>query len=222
MIGHMVMGGKGLTAAPEFSRCPVEPEAELGLGVHVCFSTTDGLLSKIIRLATRARVSHCLITYRCPTFQKNMVLEVQGRGFVMTAWDGWEKKNKLMARYSISLPDAEIQPALASLADLLGAAYDRLSLFGHLLRIVGRLKRNPIDSKERLVCSEAVALFLSWIGVSFEHIGSVTPRKLVTVVEAQPELFELAWAARDFKPVQNKAKKAARPGADSSDPSPVG
>ena len=39
-----------------------------GIGVHIGFSTTGGLLSRIIRRITGAPVSHCFVAYRCATF----------------------------------------------------------------------------------------------------------------------------------------------------------
>src|SRR5690606_1159112 len=118
-----------------------------------------------IRAVLSARVSHCFVVYHSPVFGKDMVLEASGQGFRVLAWRRFDRENKLIAIYRLRVPEPALAEAMEKLADRLGDAYDTLSLFGYLLRKWFKLKRTPFDSREKLICSEAVALFLAWGGV---------------------------------------------------------
>ena len=139
------------------------------------------------------------------------MLEVQGRGFVMVPWSRWNKKNDLVCRYQLQLPEEDLRRALMKLANRLGDPYDTWSLVGFLFMIFGGLKRNMTDSKDKLVCSELVAIFLEWAGIDFEDIGKVTPRDLLNVAERHPEVFKLEWTKDNFiKIAERSARKKQR------------
>ena len=214
-------GGKGKAAhRPDNAELPAP-----GLGVHIGFSTTGGWLSRIIRRMTGSPVSHSFVVYHSAAFGKDMVLEASGHGFRIMSWRRFDKENKLVAMYRLKLPDEVLHQALGKLADRLGDAYDTLSLFGYLLRKWFRLKRVPFDSRKKLVCSEAVALFLGWCGMPFDDVGVVTPQILLDFAEGHGDSFELIdtgngfgrVAAKSAKRRQRKRRRKRVP-----DPSPVG
>ena len=167
-------------------------------GVNLCFSTTDGVFSWLLRKAMKIPASHCVITFRSSILGKVMVMDAQGRGFVMVPWNKWERKNRLIARYALTLPDDNIRAGLNMIADRLGDAYDTWSLVGFFLLTFGGLSRNITDSKDKLVCSEAVALFLDHAGLQLGDIGRVTPRDLLLLAEATPDVFDRKEASEDF------------------------
>jgi hypothetical protein len=107
-----------------------------------------------------------------------------------------------------------------------GDAYDTLSLFGYLLRKWFRLKRVPFDSRKKLVCSEAVALFLGWCGMPFDDVGVVTPKMLLDFAEERRDSFELIDSGNGFGRVAEKSAKRRqrkrRRRKRVADPSPVG
>ena len=197
-----------------------------GIGVHIGFSTTGGVLSRIIRRITGATVSHSFIAYRCATFADDMVLEASGNGFRMLAWRRFDKENKLVAMYRLRLAEPVQRAALARMAERLGDAYHPIRLFGFLLRKWFRLKRTPFDSRDKLVCSEAVALFLKWSGVKIDDVSVVTPRDLLELAQTDTEVFELVEQGKGFARVAEKvAKRRARRRRrrkQAADPSPVG
>jgi hypothetical protein len=197
-----------------------------GLGIHIGFSTTGGLLSRIIRRITGAPVSHCFIAYRCATFADDMVLEASGHGFRIMAWRRFDKENKLVALYRLRLAEPVQRAAISRMAERLGDAYDTVSLFGFVIRKWLHLRRTPFDSRDKLVCSEAVGLFLQWSGVSIEDVGVVTPRDLLELAHTNTEVFELVERGKGFARVAEKvAKRHARRRKRrkaAADPSPVG
>ena len=214
-------GGKGKAAhRPDNAELPAP-----GLGVHVGFSTTGGWLSRIIRRMTGSPVSHSFVVYHSAVFGKDMVLEASGHGFRIMSWRRFDKENKLVAMYRLKVPDEVLHQALGKLADRLGDAYDTLSLFGYLLRKWFRLKRVPFDSRKKLVCSEAVALFLGWCGMRFDDVGVVTPQILLDFAEGNADAFELVDTGNGFGRVAEKSAKRRRRKRRRkrvADPSPVG
>lgn len=220
----MVTGAKGKAgrgARPDNPELPAD-----GLGVHIGFSTTGGWLSRIIRRMTGSPVSHSFVVYHSSAFGKDMVLEASGKGFRVMAWRRFDTENKLVAMYRLKADEALVREALGKLADRLGDAYDTLSLFGYLLRKWFRLKRVPFDSRKKLVCSEAVALFLGWCGMPFDDVGVVTPKVLLDLAEDRREMFELVDSGNGFGRVAEKSAKRRqrkrRRRKRVADPSPVG
>ena len=172
--------------------------------VHIGFSTTGGLLSRMIRAATGAPVSHCFIIYPSEVFGGPMVLEASGAGFRMIAWRKFDRHNKLVAVYRLKRPEEVMRKGLLALAPRLGDAYDSLSLVGYLLRSVFALRRVPWNSRKKLVCSEAVALYLHRCGIEVGRVSVVTPRDLFELARNRPDEFELIETGKAFKRVRKK------------------
>ena len=128
--------------------------------INIAFSTTNSLLSRAIRWFTRSEVSHAIITFRDDTLGKVFVMEANGRGFMLVPWSKWRTHNTMIARYRVGVePELQLE-SLRSLAEMLGAEYDYKSLFAFLLRRFSSRMKNPLDSSNKLICSEAVAKFL--------------------------------------------------------------
>lgn len=193
----MVAGIKGRAQRPVSN--PPLTSPEIGLGVHVGFSTTGGLLSRIIRFLTGSRISHCIVVHRSDVFAQEMVLEASGHGFRLLSWRRWDKANRLIALYRLELPDDRVRPGLQLLADRLGDAFDRLSLIGFLLRVCFRLKGVPFNSRQKLICSEALALFLIECGVPIEDAGVLSPQDVFALVEHRKDIFTLVEKSAAFQ-----------------------
>ncbi len=178
-----------------------------GFPIHIGFSTTTGLLSRLIRWGTGARVSHCFIVYRCGVFGSDMVLEASGAGFRVMAWNKFDRANKLIAVYRLNLPDDHLRAGMVRLAARLGDAYDTMSLIGYLLRSLFSLRRVPFNDRKKLVCSEAVALYLQSVGVHVGRASVVTPRDLFELAQREPEVFALVETGKAFRKVRRRASK---------------
>ena len=167
--------------------------------VHVGFSTTGGPISRLIRWVTGVRASHCFIRYRCGTFADDMVLEATGAGFRVCSWRRFDRANKLVAMYRLKLDPECMRGGFMKLAHRLGDAYDTLSLVGYLLRSWFSLRRVPFNSRKKLVCSEAVALYLQHCGVDVTNRNVVTPRDLMRLAERRSDVFELIETGKRYR-----------------------
>lgn len=129
--------------------------------IQLGFSTTDHLLSKIIRKVTNAKTSHCWLLYTDPVLGGDFVMQAELNGIVLTPWDQFVKKNVVVA---VIEPVVDMKPGLLVLAEYLGSMYDFGGLLGGFFVIVSRwLHRkihNPFDNPHALFCSEAVTVAL--------------------------------------------------------------
>jgi hypothetical protein len=173
--------------------------------INICFSTTDAVLSRWIRWFTRSRVSHAVITFRSELLGKVLVMEASAVGFRLLPWAKWEKKNTLVTRFRLDLPEAAQVSALHFIADKLGDEYDRRGLFG-FFRVLSWWREKPLhglpnwlDHPNKLFCSEAVALFLHHAGLDgFERPAQWSPGELLIHAESNPVFIreELGPAAK--------------------------
>lgn len=170
--------------------------------VYIGFSTTKGPLSRLIRYVTGAPVSHCFIRYPCGVFGGEMVLEATGAGFRVMAWHRFDRENKLVAVYRVNKSGDVLRTAFEKLAPRLGDAYDTVSLFGYFLRAMFSLRRVPFNSRKKMVCSEAVAIYLQHCDIPVGRTTIVTPRDLFDLAQKRTDLFALDETGKAFKRVR--------------------
>ena len=180
--------------------------------VFLGFSTQRGLASWLIRQSIGSPASHSFLLYFSEQFDQEMVLEVQGRGFVQVPWHVWSEKNKLLALYRIDRSKEELDAAMSALGKRLGDPYDTFSLVGYILiYVVPIWDRNDLDDKEKLICSEMVALFLRWSNVPLQHhIDRVAPHDLWKLANDYPEDFVLQYESQRAERKLKKARKRGR------------
>ncbi len=128
---------------------------------RIGFSTTDALLSRLIRRLTRSSVSHAWLVYRDVDFDREMVMEAVGAGFRIVPLDKFAQHNRIV---EIVTPRHPIDEGLKAAVDWLGEGYDAKGLVGMALLLLlrafrrrTRRARNLIASPRALFCSEAVA-----------------------------------------------------------------
>ncbi len=128
---------------------------------RIGFSTTDALLSRIIRRMTRSKVSHAFLVYRDVDFDREMVMEAVGAGFRIVPLDKFMQHNCVV---DVVTPRYPIDEGLKAAVDWLGESYDTKGLVGMFflvlfrsLRRRARRLRNLFASRTALFCSEAVA-----------------------------------------------------------------
>lgn len=128
---------------------------------RIGFSTTDALLSRLVRWLTRSEVSHAFLVYFDVDFDRDMVMEAAGAGFRIVPLDKFARHNRIV---EIVTPRHPIDEGLKAAVDWLGEGYDAPGLVGmgfllafRALRRRTRRVRNLIASRRALFCSEAVA-----------------------------------------------------------------
>jgi hypothetical protein len=184
-------------------RRPGDPGRQQDASINVCFSTTQGLLSRWIRWVTRSPVSHAILTFHSQTLDKILVMEATGRGFNVIPWKKWKNENTLVARFKIAVPEATELEALRRIATRLGSEYDTISLFGFFLRRWKKRGSNPLDDPTKLICSEAVAYFLSYAGFEeFASAGEWTPADIFLRAIESPDRFIKEETGSDFSTIE--------------------
>lgn len=136
--------------------------------VRIGFSTTNALLSRLIRRLTGSRASHAFLVCRDVDFERDMVMEAVGDGFRIVAYDRFQRHNTVVAELA---PAHSIERGLRRAVDWLGSAYDTRGLAGMLVVLIRRWLRlrtrsvrlrNPFARSRALFCSEAVARACRW------------------------------------------------------------
>ncbi len=129
--------------------------------VRIGFSTTDALLSRIVRALTRSKVSHAFLVYFDVDFDRDMVMEAVGAGFRIVPLDKFARHNRIV---DVVTPRFPIDEGLRAAVDWLGESYDARGIVGmaillavRALRRRTRGARNLLASRRALFCSEAVA-----------------------------------------------------------------
>jgi hypothetical protein len=169
---------------------------------YLLFSTTSSLLSRSIRWATQATVSHAAIAYECATTGRVMVLEAAGTGFRGLTWETWIQENDLLHAFRIDVPTGEWQSALGSFCDTLGAPYDSRRLVLELARHLSRdwTQRfswaNTQKNSRGVLCADAVAKFLYQLGFSqFQCPPAWTPGTLLAHVKEEESFVAMSVAS---------------------------
>ena len=160
----------------------------MSASINICFSTQKSWLSRLIRFVTRSDMSHALVTYKDETLGKVMVMEAQWRGFVIVPWTRWRQKNRLVARFSLRVPEVDQAEALRKLAGRLGEEYDTLGLFGFALRRWRKRSRNVFASSKKLYCSEACAELVRDSGIAIGDPESFEPQDLFEFLSSSPSV----------------------------------
>jgi len=123
--------------------------------VLVVFSTSNHLLSKIIRFFTKSQVSHCSVWFTL--FGVPLVLQASVGGVKPALLSEWMKHNKVVQKLKLRI---DVTAGLTEALGLLNAGYDYVGLFGYFYVLVGRWLskkvKNPLASPTRVVCSEFV------------------------------------------------------------------
>jgi len=132
--------------------------------VIVGFSTTDKLMSRIIRWITRGKSSHAWLRYWDDTLQLHMVLQAELHGYETIPWDKWKSKNRLIAAFE---PNGKnITNGVRFIAKSLGADYDfRSAVWTGLKRWFRKKSKRALHSPKKLMCSEAVVRALQHSGI---------------------------------------------------------
>lgn len=126
--------------------------------ITIGFSTTDKLISRIIRWATNSPVSHTFVLF--DVYGIPMVLEAAFEETRLKPYAYFTNGNNIVATFDVVCSDEAIKMLLLNLS----TPYDFGGLFGFFFVQVGRFLRqkwhNPWDNRQALFCSELITGWL--------------------------------------------------------------
>jgi hypothetical protein len=129
--------------------------------ITIGFSTTNKWRSRLIRLITRSKVSHAWISFYDATLKQRMIMQAETWGYEVRPFNRWVKENTWVSEFKI--PQINTVEALHYIASYLGSDYDYKACFYTMIRRwISKKRKNPLDSPNKLMCSESVVRFLDY------------------------------------------------------------
>jgi hypothetical protein len=161
--------------------------------IVVGFSTTNHVLSKIIRVVTRSKASHAWIGFYDKTLGMHMVMQAELFGFEVVPFKRWKRSNTIVSVFTSET--LNLTGGLKYLACSVGLDYDfKSALLVGLKRWFSKLINKPKDSPSKLMCSEAVSRMLEFSGAKcigpFNH-ETVSPGQLMDVLKCSDNFIEI-------------------------------
>jgi len=133
--------------------------------VKVLGTTTNHLLSRIIRKFIKSKMSHALILFYDETLKCEMVMESNRKGFIAVPAEKSLRGSTVVEAIDVTESASELP---AALADKLGEKYDTKGMIGNLWVIIaGFFKRkikNPWNTTNAVFCSEVIVEGLQELG----------------------------------------------------------
>lgn len=171
------------------------------MSITVGFSTTNKLLSRMIRWVTRAPCSHAWFCYEDlvvgTTLPLVKIAQAEWYGYEARPRWRWDRENVLVAEFELLGPD----PAVAvryMLNQYLGARYDYLAaFFTGLWQLTKRTLRGKFQDPKKLMCSEGVIRMLGHAGytaVADLDPEVTSPKALMTRCFQTPTEFRVKRA----------------------------
>jgi len=146
--------------------------------ITIGFSTSNAIVSKVIRWFTKSKASHAYIAFDDRDLGRRIVMEASLYGYKLVQHEHWSKKNKVVKEFTCK---KRLTESLKYMAGELGKDYDFWSAFGLAARRwVGKWYKNPFRDPKKLHCSEAMVLFLQQAGLALDlDPESTTPEDLL-------------------------------------------
>lgn len=162
--------------------------------VYVCFSRNAGVLSRLIRWATGANISHAFLLYRSEELGGWVTLGASAGGWVvMPAEHFLSGSNHVENCLEVG---ASLRQGIAANRQWLGAPYGLRELIGmawvvFMRRVFGKQVPNPINYAEGWFCSEIVDKVLCDSGIDLGIAeNTVTPVDLRRLLASTVRVVE--------------------------------
>ena len=153
--------------------------------VHIGFSTTNQLISRIIRFFTGSKVSHCFMLFEL--FEQAWVLEAGFFGISLKPLKKFQKSDTVVALVPVPLAEEDVARAMQAL----GEKYDFGGLLGSIFPLIGKWFKqkwkNPWNNSKALFCSEFCLKSLQeagFPGADQLDPASTTPQDLLDFLTA--------------------------------------
>lgn len=152
------------------------------------FSTTDKIMSKIIKWATRSKASHAYIIIEVAG--EPVVIHSNQHGINCDHYNKFVRGKKIISEYSLLINIDKEQLATSYAIRMLDEPYDFLSVIGFgwvlLCRALGYKVKNPFPNKSAYQCSEFALNVLRKAGLGgLDNLSRerVAPEDLINVLD---------------------------------------
>lgn len=159
--------------------------------MRIGFSTSNSVISKIIRKLTKSKVSHAYI--KCQIEKYDVVLHANAHGVEFDKYDDFDRKFKIVYEYDLALTDEQERKFMEYAIRQLDRPYDFLGVAGFLWvltnRSLGRKVKNPFRNRSSYYCSELILASLQAAGFDgADQLDKdlVTPEDLVVFLDNHP------------------------------------
>ena len=118
-------------------------------------------------------------------------MESEWGGFRLLPWDSTLREDtRLVARYTVQVPEEVQRSSLQSLTSYLGTGYAYKSLLPIAAKILKRTMSRPFISPARLICSESVVLFINKCGAgNMQEPHKWSPEDVLSYIRSKPDMF---------------------------------
>jgi hypothetical protein len=159
--------------------------------MKIGFSTSNSVVSKIIRKLTKSKVSHTYI--KCQVERYDVVLHANQHGVEFDKYNDFDRKFEIVAEYDLKLTAEQEDAFMAYAIRQLDRSYDFLGVAGFmwvlLNRSFGRKVKNPFSNKSAYYCSELIICSLQaaqFVGSELFDKDLVTPEELLVFLNTHP------------------------------------
>lgn len=148
------------------------------------FSTSNRLLSRLIRFITRSSVSHVYICIPINKHNVNLIFQASGLAVNMESSINFIEHSKIIREIAIPLSEEQEIELMTFVFDTLGKPYSLLQLVGMIwvigCKTIGLHVKNPFrDGDHSYVCVELIAKILKLKGAE-----EMTPQDLLDWCDA--------------------------------------
>jgi hypothetical protein len=168
----------------------------MGLNVTIGFSTTNRLMSRLIRWVTGGKVSHTWIALDIEPLGQRFVMQAEWHGYELRPISRWRRENIWVAEFTplgapLELPVRRRARSLGCRYDVIAAFFSGIWTWLKSLGVAVRIRSTP----RRLMCAEAVIRTLQDAG--YKSVEGMGP-ELTTPAEL---LGRLSTSRAEFRPL---------------------
>lgn len=162
----------------------------------VGFSTTNKIMSRIIKWATRSKASHSYVLVTIAG--EPIVIHANAHGVNCDHYNKFKKDKKIVVEYKLLIDENKEKQAIATAVRLLDQPYDFLSIVGFgwvlLWKTFGCKVKNPFPNRSAYQCSEFALTVMRKAGINgLEDLKKelVAPEYLIERLEVSSQAKEV-------------------------------
>jgi len=160
------------------------------------FSSTNKILSRIIKWATRSKASHAYVLIMVAG--EPIVIHSNQHGVNCDHYNKFKKDKKIVSEYKLLLDEETEKQATANALRLLDKPYDFLSVLGFgwvlLCKALGCKAKNPFPNRSAYQCSEFALTVMRKAGIEGTDKlpkERVSPEDLIDCLEGSSQAKEI-------------------------------